>query len=120
MNLDSVRTLIKVPKQAILIASTNIQNSVPSVGPNNITSSFTVASLKPSHLPSANLFDWSPVIYGGDKLFESFHNFQHLPFILSDTSPLFIHTHTKIFSIVFVRQGGVLFLYYNIFFVGIW
>ena len=80
---------------------------------------FTVESLKPSHLPSANLFDCSPVIYGGDKLFESFHNFQHVLFILSDNSSPLIYTHTKIFSIVFVRQGGVLFLYYNICFVGI-
>ena len=118
---------IRVSKQAILIDSTIIQNSVPSVGPNVITNYFIVESLKPSHLPSANLFYCYPLIYGGDKLFESFHNFQHIlfilsgtfnlqqiPFILSGTSPPLIYTHTKIYSIVFERQGGVLFLYYII------
>ena len=76
--LEYLCKLIKVSKQAILIASTNIQNSVPNVGPNGVSNCFTVASLKPSHSPSANLFDCSRLIYGGDKLFESFHNFQHI------------------------------------------
>ena len=56
------------------------QNSFPGVNPNGVTNSFTVASLKPSHFPNANLFDCSPLIYGGDKWYVNQNTMQ--PFLI--------------------------------------
>ena len=134
INLNSTCTLNCIQKK---VKRSNVE--IPGVihGGLCYTLPIKVPDLPIDH-PRENLFNCSQFIYQSDKKFrkkcdelllqtlyaiqqqhltlmdmidKSSPKFRRLPFILSGTSPHLVSTPTNIYSIVLVRQGGVLFLY---------